>query len=72
MYQFRADVDINSLIDGRSILYLAEKLYFNRDNLSKILKRGKPCSYIRAKAIVDYCKPNDNIEMYFVKLEKEG
>lgn len=72
MYQFREDIDINSLIDGRTILYLAKSLHFNRDNLSKILKNGKPCSYSGAKMLVDYCKPNDTVEMYFTKIEKEG
>lgn len=71
MYRINPDLDINDLIDGRTIIYLSKQLPFNREHLSKILKGTRECSYKRAKQIVDYCKPNDNVEDYFIKDEKE-
>ena len=72
MYIIRDDLDINKLIDGRTFLYLSQQLHFNRENLAKILKGTRSCSYDRAKDIVDYCKPNDSVDTYFIKVKKEG
>jgi hypothetical protein len=72
MYIFREELDINSLIDGRTMLYLSKALCFNRENLAKILKRQRTCTYKRAKQIVDYCKPDEDVEKYFMKIEREG
>ena len=72
MYRIREDLDINDLIDGRTFLYLSQQLHFNRENLAKILKGMRSCTYDRAKDIVDYCKPNGEVEQYFVKIKKEG
>jgi hypothetical protein len=72
VYKIREDIDINELIDGRTFLYLSQQIKFNRENLAKIIKGYRTCTYDRAKEIVDYCKPNDTVEKYFVKVEKEG
>lgn len=72
MYRIREDLDLNDLIDGRTFLYLSQQLHFNRENLAKILKGMRSCTYDRAKEIVAYCKPNDMVEQYFIKVEKEG
>lgn len=72
MYRIREDLDLNDLIDGRTFLYLSQQLHFNRENLAKILKGMRSCTYDRAKEIVDYCKPNNAVEQYFIKVEKEG
>lgn len=71
-YILREDLDVNELIDGRTYLYLSKKLHFNRENLAKILRCERGCTYARAKSIVDYCQPTDDVEKYFVKVEKEG
>lgn len=72
MYRIREDLDLNDLIDGRTFLYLSQQLHFNRENLAKILKGTRSCTYDRAKEIVDYCQPNSMVEKYFVKIKKEG
>lgn len=72
MYRIKDDLDVNTLIDGRTIFYLSNTLSINREILSKILKGQRECSYDRAKKIVDYCKPNDKVEKYFEYIESEG
>ena len=72
MYRIRDDLDVNALIDGRTIFYLANVLSINREVLSKVLKGYTPCTYDRAKKIVDYCRPNDKVEKYFEYIESEG
>lgn len=72
MYQVKKDMNINELIDGRTILYLSQQLHFNRENLAKILKGMRSCTYDRAEQIVEYCKPGATVETYFIKVEKEG
>jgi hypothetical protein len=72
MYRIREDIDINTLIDGRTFFYLSNVLSFNRENLAKILKGQRTCTYDRAKQIVDYCRPNDTVEKYFKYIESEG
>lgn len=72
VYKIRENIDINDLIDGRTFLYLSQQLKFNRENLAKIIKGQRSCTYDRAKDIVNYCKPNDTVEQYFIKVEKEG
>lgn len=72
MYQIRNDIDINALIDGRTMLYLSQVLHYNREKVSKILKGKCVCTYDRAKQIVDYCRPDSNVEDYFIRVESEG
>jgi hypothetical protein len=72
MYRIKEDIDINTLIDGRTFFYLSNVLSFNRENLAKILKGQRTCTYDRAKQIVDYCRPNDTVEKYFKYIESEG
>lgn len=72
MYRIKEDIDINTLIDGRTFFYLSNVLSFNRENLAKILKGQRTCTYDRAKQIVDYCRPNDTVEKYFKYVESEG
>lgn len=72
MYQFKKELDVNELIDGRTFLYLSQQIGFNRENLAKILKGMRTCTYDRAKEIVDYCKPTEDVEKYFIKIKKEG
>lgn len=72
VYKIREDLDVNELIDGRTFLYLSQQLHFNRENLAKILKGTRSCTYNRAKEIVDYCKPMDTVDKYFIKVKKEG
>ena len=72
MYKIKEDIDINTLIDGRTFFYLSNVLSFNRENLAKILKGQRTCTYDRAKQIVDYCRPNDTVEKYFKYIESEG
>lgn len=71
MYRIKEDININTLVDGRTVFYLANVLSINRDKLSKILKGYHTCTYERAKQIVDYCKPNDKVEKYFKYIESE-
>ena len=71
MYRINPDLDINDLIDGRTILYLSKQLPFNRENLSKTLKGTISCTYDRAEQIVEYCKPDSKVEDYFIKDKKE-
>ena len=72
MYIFRSDLDINSLVDGRTILYLSKKISYSREHLSNILRRKEVCSYERARDIVKACQPNKNVEDFFIKVKKEG
>lgn len=72
MYRIKDDLDINTLIDGRTIFYLSKVLPFNRENLSKILKGQRVCTYERAEQIVKYCKPKDKVEKYFEYIGSEG
>jgi len=72
MYKIKNDVDIKSLTDGRTILYISKKIPYNRENLSNILRGKRTCSYKRAKQIVDLCQPNKKVSDYFVKVESEG
>ena len=72
MYKIKEDIDINTLIVGRPIFYLSNVLSFNRENLSKILKGQRACTYDRAKQIVSYCHPDDEVEKYFEYIESEG
>lgn len=72
MYRIKSNIDVNTLIDGRTIFYLSKALPFNRENLAKILKGQKLCTFERAKQIVDYCRPNDEVEKYFEHIESEG
>lgn len=72
MYRLKEDMDVNTLIDGRTIFYLSNVISFNRENLAKILKGQRTCTYDRAKQIVDYCRPNDTVEKYFEYIESEG
>lgn len=72
MYRIREDIDINTLVDGRTTLYLSKTLPFNRENLAKILKGQRTCTYERAKQIVNYCKPDEEVEKYFEFIESEG
>ena len=72
MYRFREDIDVNTLVDGRTTCYLSKVLKFNRENLAKILKGQRTCTYNRAKQIVSYCRPNDDVEKYFEYIESEG
>ena len=72
MYRFKSELHYNDLVDGRTIQYLSEKVEYNRENLAKILKGEKTCSYDRAESIVKYCKPNKKVEDYFIKIKEEG
>lgn len=68
MYRIRKDIDVNTLIDGRTILYLSKVLHYNRESLSRILRGKSACSYERARQIVSYCKPDYDVEDYFVEI----
>ena len=72
MYKFRSDLDINSLVDGRTILYLSKKISYSREFVSEILRGKKTCSYKRAEQIVKACQPDKKVSDYFVKVEREG
>lgn len=72
MYKLKDDLDINSLVDGRTTLYLSKKIQYNREALAKVLKGEQHCSYKRAEEIVKACQPNKKVSDYFVKVEREG
>lgn len=72
MYTFKSDLDINSLVDGRTILYLSKKISFSREHLSKVLRGLESCNYKRANDIVKACQPDKKVEDYFIKVKKEG
>lgn len=70
MYKLRSDIDINSLIDGRTILYLSKKIPYNRMSLANVLKGKQACSYERANNIVKTCRPDKKVTDYFIKVGK--
>ena len=72
MYRIKSNIDINSLTDGRTILYLSKKISYNREDLSNILRGRQSCSYKRAEQIVKACQPKGKVSDYFVKTESEG
>ncbi len=72
MYKIRNDIDINTLIDGRTMLYLSQVLHYNRENLARILKGKRSCTYERAEQIVKYCKPNNSVADYFIAIDRKG
>ncbi len=70
---FKNELEINDLLDGRTISFVAEEVHISRGLLSKYLRRLKACTIGEARKIVTRCKSeNVDIENYFdiIVLEK--
>lgn len=73
MYMFREDRNMDDLLDGRSITYVAKKISLNREWVSLILRGRKTCTKEQAESLVHRCCSEDTpIDLFFRLVTKEG
>ena len=72
MCKYRSDLEIDDLLDGRSISFVAKEIGMGREKLSLILRCELDCSESDAFRIVNRCDKGALIEDYFVLVTKEG
>lgn len=70
-YKIINGIDVNDIIDGRSLIYLSKRINYNRENLSKILNGKRTCSFERAESIIKYCRPDKLVTDYFRQVDKK-
>lgn len=71
MYCYRFPSDINKLLDGRAIRYVAKEIRVSRERLSKVLRGVLLCNENTAEKLITRLKPNEKITDYF-KLMSES
>lgn len=72
MYMFREDRNMNDLLDGRSITYVAKEISLNREWVSLILRGKKTCTKEQAGALVKRCASGAPVDYFFKLVTKEG
>lgn len=70
-YLLKEKDNLNLLLDGRTVSYVAKELDFNREFISLILRGRRSCSYEMAKILVDRFHPGKTVEDFFIKIDKE-
>lgn len=69
MYEFKVELK-DELLDGRKIVYLANKIGLTRDRLMKILNGKQTTRKLTAYCIVKACNSDAEINDYFIRKEK--
>jgi hypothetical protein len=69
MFEFKVELK-EQLLDGRKIVYLANKIGLTRDRLMKILNGQQTTRKLTAYCIVKACNPDAEINDYFIRKEK--
>lgn len=67
MYQFKKELK-KSLLEGRTIKYIAEITEFSEVHLSNILSGKKTCKKSTAYFITKMCNEHNEVEDYFIKI----
>lgn len=67
MYQFKKELK-KSLLEGRTVKYIAEKIEFSEVHLSNILNGKNTCKKSTAYFITKMCNEHNEVEDYFIKI----
>lgn len=69
MYLFRVELK-DQLLDGRKIIYVANKIGITRSYLNQILNCERETTKLTAYCLVKACDKDAEIDDYFIRKEK--